>query len=62
LFEQALNTQALRLAADPERPVGELEPHHLKALTAADVAAAARALGEERAGPAVPRFRWRRSA
>jgi type VII secretion ATPase EccA len=62
LFEQALNTQALRLAADPEQPVGQLEPHHLKALTADDVAAAARALGEERAVQAVPRFRWRRSA
>src|SRR5262245_6128 len=49
LFEQALNAQALRLADDPLQPVSELEPHHLTALTAPDVAAAARALGEERA-------------
>ena len=62
LFEQALNAQALRLADDPEQPLGELEPHHLKALTAADVAAAARALGEERAASLGSRWRRRRSA
>src|ERR1041385_9117406 len=41
LFEQALNAQALRLAADPEQPVEELQPHQLRGLTAADVAVAA---------------------
>ena len=61
LFEQALDAQALRLANDPGQPVSELEPHHLKALTAADVAAAARALGEERAAPLGSRWRRRRS-
>jgi type VII secretion ATPase EccA len=60
LFEQALNAQALRLAADPEKPVDELQPHQLSALTAADIAVAARALGEAPT-PAAPRFRWRRS-
>jgi stage V sporulation protein K len=62
LFEQALNAQALRLAADSRQPVSELEPHHLKALTAADVAAAARAIGEERAASTGTRWLWRRSA
>jgi type VII secretion ATPase EccA len=62
LFEQALNAQALRLADDPLQPVSELEPHHLKALTAPDVAAAARALGEERAAWLGSRWRRRRSA
>jgi type VII secretion ATPase EccA len=52
LFEQALNAQALRLA-------GRLDtagPDELTALTADDVAAAARALGEEPARSS----RWRR--
>jgi type VII secretion ATPase EccA len=62
LFEQALNAQALRLAADPEHPVDQLEPHQLRALTAADIAVAARALGEGPTAPVAPRFRWRRSA
>jgi len=62
LFEQALNAQALRLAGDSERPVSELEPDHLKTLEAADIAAAARAIGEERAAPGGTRWLWRRSA
>ena len=60
LFEQALNAQALRLAADPDQPVGELEPHQLKALGAADLAAAARAIGEEPVSPAGARWLRRR--
>jgi stage V sporulation protein K len=46
LFEQALNAQALRLAAASGRTLEELEPHELTALTGEDVAAAARALGD----------------
>jgi stage V sporulation protein K len=46
LFEQALNAQALRLAGVAERPLEQLEPDELKRLTAEDVVAAARALGE----------------
>jgi stage V sporulation protein K len=56
LFEQALNAQALRLA---ER-LDELGPEDLTALTADDVAAAARALGEEPARS--PRWRRRRAS
>jgi stage V sporulation protein K len=56
LFEQALNAQALRLA---ER-LDELGPEDLTALTADDVVAAARALGEEPAR--APRWRRRRAA
>ena len=62
LFEQTLNAQALRLAADSERPVSELEPDQLKTLVAADIAAAARAIGEERGAPVGTRWLWRRSA
>jgi stage V sporulation protein K len=46
LFEQALNTQALRLAGTTGRPLEELEPEELMQLTGEDVVAAARALGE----------------
>ena len=56
LFEQALNAQALRLA---ER-LDELGPEDLTALTADDVVAAARALGEEPARS--PRWRRRRAS
>jgi stage V sporulation protein K len=62
LFEQALNAQALRLAGDAERPVSELEPDHLKALAAADIVGAARALGEKPTTPSGARWLWRRSA
>ncbi len=56
LFEQALNAQAVRLAAGP---LAELEPVELMTLTAGDIAAAARALGEEAPGAGPPR-RWPR--
>ena len=49
IFEQALNAQALRLAALEGRALEELEPHELTALTAEDVVSAARALGEDAA-------------
>jgi stage V sporulation protein K len=62
LFEQALNAQALRLAADSEQPVSELAPQQLKAIVAADITAAARAIGEERSAPTGSRRLWRRSA
>ena len=62
LFEQALNAQALRLAADPERPVDELHADDLKTLTAADIANAARALGHEPAASVATRWPWRRPA
>jgi stage V sporulation protein K len=52
LFEQALNTQALRLAADP---IDELGMTELMEIHAPDLTAAARAIGEE--GPP-PRRRW----
>jgi stage V sporulation protein K len=56
LFEQGLNAQALRLA---ER-LDELGPEDLTALTADDVTAAARALGEEPSR--APRWRRRRAS
>src|SRR6185437_8242664 len=43
LFEQALNAQALRLTGE-EATLGAVDPEELKSLSAADVAAAARAL------------------
>ena len=46
IFEHALNAQALRLAGVSGRALEELEPHELTALTADDVVAAARTLGE----------------
>ncbi|MDX6485419.1 MAG: stage sporulation protein, partial [Gaiellaceae bacterium] len=52
LFEQALNTQALRLAADP---IDELGTAELMEIHAPDLTSAARALGEE---GAPPRRRW----
>jgi stage V sporulation protein K len=56
LFEQSLNTQALRLA---ER-LDTAGPVDLTTLTADDLAAAARALGEEPAR--APRWRRRRAS
>src|ERR671936_89527 len=47
LFEQALNAQALRLARIEGSQLSELERSELMTLRAADVLAAARALGEE---------------
>jgi hypothetical protein len=58
LFEQALNTQALRLAGGPDGSVGELGRDELMALHAADVEAAATALGPEE--PAQAPRRWGR--
>ena len=55
LFEQALNAQALRLTGE-ETTLGPVGADELKRLTAADVAAAARALGEG----GEPSRRWRR--
>jgi SpoVK/Ycf46/Vps4 family AAA+-type ATPase len=50
LFEQALNAQALRLA---EQDVEQLGPDELQSLTPADLAAGARALGEDPAQQSV---------
>ena len=57
LFEQALNRQALRLTRDDARSMDALDRTEVTTLTADDLAAAARALGE-----AAPRelSRWRR--
>jgi AAA+ superfamily predicted ATPase len=60
LFEQALNAQALRLAHTEGRPVGELGAHELTTLEAADLAAAARALGEDGVEPLPRRWPWAR--
>ena len=59
IFEQALNAQALRLAAVSGPTLERLEPAELMALTGEDVTAAARALGED--GIRLPRrLPWRR--
>jgi stage V sporulation protein K len=47
IYEQALNAQALRLAGLAGRQLEELERHELLELEPDDVAAAARALGED---------------
>ena len=62
IFEQALNTQALRLARLEGRALEQLDRRELTALTAEDVSAAARALGEEGAAdpPRAVRWPWRR--
>src|SRR5919109_529220 len=57
IFEQALNAQALRLAGDAGAPPRGLGSAELTSLTAADVLAAATALGEGAALPA-DRPRW----
>ena len=57
LFEQALNMQALRLAAGNGGDLGTLGASELMELHAPDLVAAARALGEEGAPPPVRR-RW----
>jgi stage V sporulation protein K len=62
LLEHALNAQALRLTSDGGRPLRGLEPSELMALTAADVAEGARAIGEVPTVDAAPRRRWRRPA
>jgi stage V sporulation protein K len=55
LFEQALNAQALRLADVQGDELASLERDQLMTLTASDLLAAARAIGEE---PSDPRERW----
>jgi stage V sporulation protein K len=62
LFEQALNTQALRLGVAPEKALPRRDADELMSLNEADFAAAARSLGEGAAG-ALPRRRlWRRAS
>jgi stage V sporulation protein K len=62
IFEQALNTQALRLAAASETPLEHVAVDELMSLDEADFAAAARILGEG-AGTPLPRRRlWRRAS
>jgi stage V sporulation protein K len=56
IFEQALNAQALRLAAVTGPVLAELEPTALMTLTGEDVYAAAKALGEEGTGQRRRRF------
>jgi stage V sporulation protein K len=58
IFEQALNAQALRLAGVSGRALEELEPEELTMLTAEDVLAAARALGEGAEGEEQKPPRW----
>jgi stage V sporulation protein K len=60
IFEQSLNTQALRLAGTTGAELADLEPEELVTLRSDDVLAAARALGE--AGADEPRSTsfWRR--
>jgi stage V sporulation protein K len=58
IFEQALNAQALRLAAPDRAMLEQLEPTDLMTLTAEDVTAAARALGEGADGAVPRRRRW----
>ena len=60
IFEQSLNTQALRLAGTSGAELADLEPEELVTLRSEDVLAAARALGE--AGADEPRSTsfWRR--
>jgi type VII secretion ATPase EccA len=61
IFEQSLNTQALRLAGVGGAELEDLEPEALRTLTSEDVTAAARALGEDADEPGRgPRFRRRR--
>jgi stage V sporulation protein K len=63
VFEQSLNAQALRLAGGSGSTLGPVDSEALQTLTAADIVAGARALGEEAAetGPKNP-FRRRRKA
>ncbi|MBA3365968.1 MAG: AAA family ATPase [Actinobacteria bacterium] len=65
LFEQSLNAQAIRLADDAGKDLNALERDDLTTLTASDLLAAARALGEgvELGEPGSRAFfRWRRKA
>ena len=60
LFEQALNAQALRLAGTAGETMATLDPSELVTLTSADVAHAARVLGEEPVRAAADGW-WRRA-
>jgi len=51
IFEQALNAQALRLAATSEKALGHRNADELMSLTEADFAVAARTLGEREPAP-----------
>src|SRR5438874_2892056 len=61
IFEQALNAQALRLAATSEKALGHRNADELMSLTEADFAVAARTLGEREPRP-FPRPRRGRRA
>jgi stage V sporulation protein K len=60
LFEQALNSQALRLADLQGAHLADLERDELMVLRSEDLLAAARAIGEEPAGLEARRSFWRR--
>jgi stage V sporulation protein K len=62
IFEQALNAQALRLAGPSGDRLARLDALTLTSLTAADFAAAARALGEGAAIRTPRRRLWRRAS
>ena len=63
IFEQSLNTQALRLAGVDGAELEDLDPEALRTLTSDDVLAAARALGEgAETSPRPPLFRRRKRA
>jgi stage V sporulation protein K len=60
IFEQSLNTQAMRLAGTSGAELADLAPEDLVTLSADDVLAAARALGEEGADERRSTGFWRR--
>jgi stage V sporulation protein K len=60
LFEQALNAQALRLAQVQGTELASLERDELMRVRSEDLAAAARALGEEPIEPTARKPFWRR--
>jgi stage V sporulation protein K len=62
IFEQALNAQALRLAETSGAQLGRLDAVALTSLTADDLAAASRALGEGSEIPGARRRLWRRAS
>ena len=64
IFEHALNAQALRLAHESGVPLEELDREDLTELTADDVLAAARTLGEggDAERPRASRWLWRRAS
>jgi stage V sporulation protein K len=62
IFEQALNAQALRLAATPEKALERRDADELMSLNEYDFEAAARTLGEGAARPLQRRRIWRRAS